>query len=147
MGGFDRGRHAVDGTNYIVCQHHHPSDHPPSHDDVLKVAQSLGCARASDPKTLEELFTAKFAEALKTVGKHFNFEQLYTKRDEFKDKIIEVAIGEGGIKGVVLGIVTLLGAALTAFYMSRVMLMTFFGQNAAAMVATPSATLRWSRRC
>ncbi len=59
-------------------------------DDVLKVAQSIGCARASDSKTLEELFTAKFAEALKTVGKHFNFEQLYTKRDEFKDKIIEV---------------------------------------------------------
>ena len=59
-------------------------------DDVLKVAQSLGCARASDPKALEELFTAKFAEALKTVGKHFNFDQLYTKRDEFKDKIIEV---------------------------------------------------------
>ena len=59
-------------------------------DDVLKVAQSLGCARASDGKALEELFTAKFAEALKTVGKHFNFDQLYTKRDEFKDKIIEV---------------------------------------------------------
>jgi uncharacterized membrane protein YqiK len=59
-------------------------------EDVLKVAQSIGCARASDPKTLEELFTAKFAEALKTVGKHFNFEQLYTKREEFKDKIIEV---------------------------------------------------------
>jgi uncharacterized membrane protein YqiK len=59
-------------------------------DDVLKVAQSIGCARASDPKTLEELFTAKFAEALKTVGKHFNFEELYTKRDDFKDKIIEV---------------------------------------------------------
>jgi uncharacterized membrane protein YqiK len=59
-------------------------------DDVLKVAQSIGCARASDPGTLKELFTAKFAEALKTVGKHFNFEELYTKRDEFKDKIIEV---------------------------------------------------------
>lgn len=59
-------------------------------DDVLKVAQSIGCARASDSKTLEELFTAKFAEALKTVGKHFNFEELYTKRDDFKDKIIEV---------------------------------------------------------
>lgn len=59
-------------------------------DDVLKVAQSIGCARASDPKALEELFTAKFAEALKTVGKHFNFEELYTKRDDFKDKIIEV---------------------------------------------------------
>lgn len=59
-------------------------------EDVLKVAQSIGCQRASDHKALEELFTAKFAEALKTVGKHFNFEELYTKRDEFKDKIIEV---------------------------------------------------------
>jgi uncharacterized membrane protein YqiK len=59
-------------------------------DDVLKVAQSIGCQRASDAKALEELFTAKFAEALKTVGKHFNFEELYTKRDDFKDKIIEV---------------------------------------------------------
>ncbi len=59
-------------------------------EDVLKVAQSIGCTRASDPKALEELFTAKFAEALKTVGKHFNFDELYTKRDEFKDKIIEV---------------------------------------------------------
>ncbi len=59
-------------------------------EDVLKVAQSIGCARASDSSTLEALFTAKFAEALKTVGKHFNFEELYTKRDAFKDKIIEV---------------------------------------------------------
>lgn len=59
-------------------------------DDVLKVAQAIGCQRASDPAALGELFTAKFAEALKTVGKHFNFEELYTKRDEFKDKIIEV---------------------------------------------------------
>lgn len=59
-------------------------------DDVLKVAQSIGCQRASDGAALSELFTAKFAEALKTVGKHFNFEELYTKRDAFKDKIIEV---------------------------------------------------------
>jgi uncharacterized membrane protein YqiK len=59
-------------------------------EDVLKVAQSIGCARASDHETLKELFSAKFAEALKTVGKHFNFEELYTKRDAFKDKIIEV---------------------------------------------------------
>lgn len=59
-------------------------------EDVLKVAQSIGCARASDPATLKTLFSSKFAEALKTVGKHFNFEELYTKRDAFKDKIIEV---------------------------------------------------------
>jgi uncharacterized membrane protein YqiK len=58
--------------------------------DVLKVAQSIGCARASDPRALVELFNAKFSEALKTVGKHFDFDQLYTKRDEFKDAIIKV---------------------------------------------------------
>ena len=59
-------------------------------DDVLKVAQSIGCARASDPSTLSALFTAKFSEALKTVGKHFNFEDLYKMREEFKDQIIKV---------------------------------------------------------
>ena len=59
-------------------------------EDVLKVAQSIGCARASDPRTLEELFTAKFSEALKTVGKQLNFEALYKERASFKDQIIEV---------------------------------------------------------
>lgn len=46
-----------------------------------------------------------------------------------KDKIIEVALDAGGAKGIILGAVTLLGAAITAFYMSRVMLMTFFGEK------------------
>lgn len=59
-------------------------------EDVLKVAQSIGCSRASDQKTLEQLFVAKFSEALKTVGKQLEFEQLYTQRDDFKDQIIEV---------------------------------------------------------
>ena len=59
-------------------------------DDVLKVAQSVGCKRASDQSTLEELFLAKFSEALKTVGKRMDFVELYTQRDDFKDRIIEV---------------------------------------------------------
>lgn len=59
-------------------------------DDVLRVAQSIGCARASQQQTLEELFSAKFSEALKTVGKKMEFEQLYTHRDVFKDQIIQV---------------------------------------------------------
>jgi uncharacterized membrane protein YqiK len=59
-------------------------------DDVLRVAQSIGCARASQQSTLEELFAAKFSEALKTVGKKMEFEQLYTQRDIFKDQIISV---------------------------------------------------------
>ncbi|MCC5953614.1 MAG: flotillin family protein [Acidimicrobiia bacterium] len=59
-------------------------------EDVVKVAQSIGCARASDQITLEELFSAKFSEALKTVGKQLDFEDLYTKREEFRDQIIEL---------------------------------------------------------
>jgi uncharacterized membrane protein YqiK len=59
-------------------------------DDVLRVAQSIGCVRASQQSTLEELFAAKFSEALKTVGKQMEFEQLYTQRDHFKDRIINV---------------------------------------------------------
>ena len=59
-------------------------------DDVLRVAQRIGCIRASQQSTLEELFSAKFSEALKTVGKQMEFEQLYTQRNVFKDRIIEV---------------------------------------------------------
>ena len=59
-------------------------------DDVLKVAQAIGCSRASQQDTLEELFQAKFSEALKTVGKRLDFEALYKERDHFKDAIIEV---------------------------------------------------------
>lgn len=59
-------------------------------DDVLRVAQSIGCVRASQQQTLEELFNAKFSEALKTVGKKMEFEQLYTQRDIFKDEILKV---------------------------------------------------------
>lgn len=46
-----------------------------------------------------------------------------------KDRIIEAAFAEGGAAGLALGAVTLLGAGLTAFYMTRVMLMTFFGER------------------
>jgi uncharacterized membrane protein YqiK len=59
-------------------------------EDVLRVAQNIGCARASEKETLVELFAAKFSEALKTVGKKLEFEQLYTQRDDFKDQIMEV---------------------------------------------------------
>ncbi|WP_221353357.1 NADH-quinone oxidoreductase subunit L [Streptomyces beigongshangae] len=46
-----------------------------------------------------------------------------------KDKIIEAAFAKGGTEGWILGSVALLGAAVTAFYMTRVMLMTFFGEK------------------
>jgi NADH-quinone oxidoreductase subunit L len=44
-----------------------------------------------------------------------------------KDMIIETAFNAGGVKGIILGSVTLLGAAITAFYMTRVMILTFTG--------------------
>ncbi|MER6460859.1 NADH-quinone oxidoreductase subunit L [Streptomyces sp. NPDC001288] len=46
-----------------------------------------------------------------------------------KDKIIEAAFAKGGTEGWILGACALLGAAITAFYMTRVMLMTFFGEK------------------
>lgn len=46
-----------------------------------------------------------------------------------KDHIIEAAFGAGGAKGLILGGAALLGAGITAFYMTRVMLLTFFGDK------------------
>jgi len=46
-----------------------------------------------------------------------------------KDKIIETAFNAGGIKGIALGVATLLGAMITAFYMTRVVILTFFGNE------------------
>lgn len=46
-----------------------------------------------------------------------------------KDKIIEVAFNAGGIKGIALGTAALLGAAITAFYMTRVVVLTFVGSK------------------
>jgi NADH-quinone oxidoreductase subunit L len=54
-----------------------------------------------------------------------------------KDAIIEAALHEGGVRGYVLGGAALLGAGLTAFYMTRVMLMTFFGEKRWAPGAHP----------
>ena len=45
-----------------------------------------------------------------------------------KDKIIEAAFDQGGTTGWFAGGAALLGAGLTAFYMTRVMVMTFFGE-------------------
>ncbi|MFI5783441.1 NADH-quinone oxidoreductase subunit L [Nocardia sp. NPDC051570] len=46
-----------------------------------------------------------------------------------KDAIIEAAFGHGGATGFTLGAAALLGAGITAFYMTRVMLLTFFGEK------------------
>jgi NADH-quinone oxidoreductase subunit L len=63
-----------------------------------------------------------------------------------KDAIIEAALTSGGTRGYVLGGAALLGAGITAFYMTRVMLMTFFGQKRWAPGAHPHeapAVMTW----
>lgn len=58
--------------------------------DVINVAQNLGCERASEQETLKSIFEAKFSEALKTVGKKFDFIELYEARREFRDEILNI---------------------------------------------------------
>ena len=58
--------------------------------DVLKVAKAIGAERASDKAAVNELFNAKFSEALKTVGKQIDFVKLFENRQEFRDRIVEV---------------------------------------------------------
>ncbi|HXY65297.1 MAG TPA: NADH-quinone oxidoreductase subunit L [Mycobacterium sp.] len=63
-----------------------------------------------------------------------------------KDAIIEAALGAGGVRGYLLGGAALLGAGITAFYMTRVMLMTFFGEKRWAADAHPHeapAVMTW----
>ena len=46
-----------------------------------------------------------------------------------KDPIIEAAFDKGGTSGAILGTAALIGAGITAFYMTRVMFMTFLGER------------------
>lgn len=59
-------------------------------EEMKEVAQSIGARRCSEIETLRELFDAKFSEALKTVGKQFDFVDLYDQRDKFKEEILKV---------------------------------------------------------
>ena len=52
-----------------------------------------------------------------------------------KDPIIDAAFAKGGTSGALLGTAALIGAGITAFYMTRVMFMTFAGER------------RWDERC
>ena len=46
-----------------------------------------------------------------------------------KDSIIDAAFDKGGTSGAILGCAAVLGALITAFYMTRVMFMTFMGER------------------
>ena len=52
---------------------------------VRSVVTGLRASRRS-----EQLFDSKFSEALKTIGKRFDFTELYAERDTFRDEIIKL---------------------------------------------------------
>ena len=62
-----------------------------------------------------------------------------------KDKIIETAFNAGGVRGWIIGIAALLGALITSFYMTRVIMMTFVGNKRWSEHAHPheSPFLMW----
>jgi uncharacterized membrane protein YqiK len=86
------------GQNGLICQDNMRADIKVAffvrvnnvEDDVLRVAQSVGCERASSEDEIRILFDAKFSEGLKTVGKRFDFIALYEDRDKFRDEILKV---------------------------------------------------------
>ncbi|HQZ27138.1 MAG: hypothetical protein KA250_04845 [Verrucomicrobiales bacterium] len=86
------------GANGLICKDNMRADIKvaffvrvnPTHEDVSRVANSIGCERASSLEAVEQLFDAKFSEALKTVGKRFNFIELYEERDTFRDEILKL---------------------------------------------------------
>ena len=87
------------GKEGLVCRDHIRADIKVSYyirvnhtaEDVLKVADTVGCARATDPEVLRDLFVPRFTEALKSVGAQLEFEEVCRKRDEFKDQLIAVS--------------------------------------------------------
>lgn len=86
------------GTNGLICKDNIRADIKvtffikinKSTTDIINVAQTIGCERASEVEVLRTLFDAKFSEALKTVGKKFDFIELYEARSEFRGEIISI---------------------------------------------------------
>lgn len=86
------------GVNGLICKDNIRADIKvtffikinKSTSDIINVAQTIGCERASEIDVLRNLFDAKFSEALKTVGKKFDFVELYEARSEFREEIIAI---------------------------------------------------------
>lgn len=82
-----------------------------SEGDVIKIAQGIGCNRASDIEQLKALFETKFSEAMKIVAKEFDYEDLLKHREEYKHKVLDV-IGSD-LSGYVLSECSIVHLSLT----------------------------------
>lgn len=88
----------LEGATGLSCRDHIRADLEatflvrvnPVSEDLLKVARELGCEGASDSATLEQLFSARFIEALRLVGKRLDYDELLSRRDDVRDQVLEV---------------------------------------------------------
>jgi uncharacterized membrane protein YqiK len=70
-------------------------------EDVLEVAWSIGAERASDEGALQELFSARFTEALKTVASRSDSTDLHADREGFRHQVVELVRGDA-LRGFLL---------------------------------------------
>ncbi len=85
------------GKDGLICQDNIRADIEvafyvrvsPEVENIMEVAEAVGCERASEIELLRNLFEAKFSDALKAAGKRMEFEKLYTMRTEFRNDIIK----------------------------------------------------------
>ncbi|EAY26908.1 SPFH domain-containing protein [Microscilla marina] len=82
-----------------------------SEDDIVKVAQSIGCQQVGQTATLRQLFEAKFLEAIKTTTRQFSYESLLKERDAYKAEVLQ-AIG-GDLSGFILNNASITHIGLT----------------------------------
>ncbi|MBL9103504.1 MAG: hypothetical protein JNL82_21335 [Myxococcales bacterium] len=59
-------------------------------EDVLKVAETVGCARAGDHAVLVDLFAGRFVEALQAVAQRLDFTELVADRERYRDEVLAV---------------------------------------------------------
>lgn len=57
---------------------------------VIRVAQTIGAERASDPAVVTQLFRAKFTDALKVAGRQLTFAELDMQRERFYEQVLNL---------------------------------------------------------
>jgi uncharacterized membrane protein YqiK len=57
-------------------------------EDILKVAAKIGANRASDPATLTTLFEARFIQAMASVVRELEFDEVTREREQLRDRVL-----------------------------------------------------------
>ncbi|SEL21738.1 SPFH domain / Band 7 family protein [Aquimarina amphilecti] len=57
-------------------------------DDILRVSNAFGCKTTFDQMKINDIFRAKFSEAIKTIAFTYEYEVLHDKKAEFKNEIL-----------------------------------------------------------